>query len=151
MALSHKRKVTMKTLTILSILLTLSVTGIAKAAGTTITFPEPVIFTNSIPSIEIQPISVDESTGTYTVTAIHSRKRQLATTNGVAVAYQAKMHVAIVVTAVEQVAWLQSRGITDITLAIYAETPISPKIKIQMITAIALSKALPVINAILRD
>ena len=119
------------------------------ATASTITFPEPIEVTATIRSVELAPVTFDHATGIYTVVATHKRGASEVTANGVAVAIRSQVHVTIFVTPGEQVAWLQANGMPSITAEDYADTPVSPALKTQMITAIAMAKALPVIQAVL--
>ena len=135
-----------------AILLIISVLSVVTAqAGTKLDLPQPITVTNRISAVNLAPVSVDEATGTYTVTATYERRGQLATTNGVTVAAQSRLHITVSVSAAEQVAWLRTHGMPEISAATYPDTPIAPRLKNRMITAIALAKALPVIRAALKE
>ena len=138
----------MRTLAIITILAAL--TGIAHADNT-VPLPVPITVTNTITELTLKPTQVDDATGTYTVTAVHESKGQIATTNGVTVAARSQIHITVSVTAVEQIAWLKLHGMPELTLADYADTPITPTLKTTMITTVAFTKVLPVIAAALKD
>ncbi len=111
--------------------------------------PEPIVSTNTINSISIDKVSVDNTTGSYFVDASY-KQGGVVETNGVSINMRSAARIQVTVTPAEQVAVMQSMGMTNATVETYGNIPVTSTQKEGIIKAVAFGKAIPVLKAMVK-